>query len=87
MNEELLQWEQTARIKDRKTDVFKFWWERPETPVLKEVAMAALSFPVTQVSVERLFSELKFILSDQRASLSEKSVSDIMFVRMNKQFS
>ena len=87
ITEELLQWEQMARVKDRSTDVFKFWRDRPVMPVLKEVAMAALSFPVTQVSVESLFSELKFILNDQRASLSDQSVPEIMFVRMNKQFS
>ena len=38
---------------------------------------------IAQVSVERLFSGLKFILDDLRARLSGKSVEDIMFLRVN----
>ena len=89
MNEfktELLKFENSARLMDRKTDVFKWWTERQGTTLLKEVAYILLSFPVTQVSVERLFSGLRFIMNDLRGCLADSTVKNIMLLRMNKSF-
>ena len=49
----------------------------------KKENILAPSVPATQVSVERLFSRLKFILSSQRAQMSESLLKDIMLVRSN----
>ena len=43
------------------------------------------SIPVTQVSVERLFSSMKFILSDHRASMKQDLLDAILFLRANGQ--
>lgn len=41
---------------------------------------------MTQVSVERLFSAMKFILSDLRTNLNHDILDDILIVRTNKAF-
>lgn len=38
---------------------------------------------MTQVSVERLFSAMKFIYSDLRGNLSPELVQDILIIRCN----
>ena len=43
------------------------------------------AMPVTQVSVERLFSSMKFILSDHRASMKQDLLDTILFLRANVQ--
>ena len=43
------------------------------------------AMPVTQVSVERLFSSMKFILSDHRASMKQELLDAILFLRANVQ--
>ena len=43
------------------------------------------AMPVTQVSVERLFSSMKFILSDHRASMKQDLLDAILFLRANVQ--
>ena len=59
-------------------DVFRFW-KGHDSAALKDLAQVALGVSVTlKVSVERLFSGVKFILSDQRANLSKESVDAIM---------
>ena len=59
-----------------------FWHRRKnDYPMLYEVYMLISSVPGTQVSVERLFSHLKFILSDQRSALAGTILDAILFVR------
>lgn len=41
---------------------------------------------ILQVTVERLFSNLKFILSDQRAKISKEILEDVLLVRSYHQF-
>lgn len=69
---------------DRKTNVLQ-WWETKQKiyPQLYVMAQIVLSLPVTQVSVERLFSGLKFILSDLRYSMKSPILNDLMIVRTN----
>ena len=43
------------------------------------------AMPVTQVSVKRLFSSMKFILSDHRASMKQDLLDVILFLRANGQ--
>lgn len=50
---------------------------------VKEVARVVTALPPTQVSVERLFSALKLIKTDLRASLKEDAIDAILFLRTN----
>lgn len=51
---------------------------------LAQVANTVLAAPSTQVSVERLFSSLKFILNPLRSNLTQRLIRDIMLLRQNK---
>ena len=78
--------EQTKRI-DQKCSILNYWNDnRCLNPQLFELAEALMAVPSTQVSVERTFSQLKFVLSDQRCSMTSNILEDIMLIRCNKQF-
>ena len=51
---------------------------------LQEVAHLMLVMPVTQVSVERLFSALKIYKSDLRNTLKADILSDMLLIKANK---
>lgn len=42
-----------------------------------------LAVPGTQVSVERLFSQLTFILNDRRERITEENLNNVLLVRTN----
>lgn len=48
---------------------------------IRDVALVAAAMPPTQVSVERLFSALKLVKSDIRASMKEELANAILFLR------
>ena len=50
---------------------------------LQKTAKILSAMPVTQVSVERLFSSIKFILSDQRSSTKQDLLKAILLLRAN----
>ncbi|KAE8741983.1 hypothetical protein FOCC_FOCC012462 [Frankliniella occidentalis] len=67
-----------------KANIHKFWEEKTLIwPELYEVAMIVLAIPATQVSVERLFSSLRFILRPQRFKMAGKRLDDIVFLHAN----
>ncbi|CAH1732242.1 unnamed protein product [Aphis gossypii] len=69
-----------------KADVINYWKENKiAKPELFELAQILMAVPATQVSVERSFSGLKFILSDLRSSLSSDILEDILIIRGNNQ--
>jgi len=69
---------------DQKENIVEYWYgRRVSHPILYALSKVVLAVPATQVSVERLFSGLKFILSLQRSQLSEDLLNDIMFLRAN----
>lgn len=76
------------RVKHSKCkNVLAYWSsQKLQMPLLHLLSENALSVPATQVSVERLFSVLKLVLSDQRSNLSEEMCNDIMFIRCNDIF-
>lgn len=49
--------------------------------IIKKLALVVTAMPPTQVSVERLFSALKLIKSDVRASMKEDLIESILFLR------
>jgi hypothetical protein len=70
-----------------KTDIFVFWkMKNCEYPKLSQVAEVILTAPVTQVSVERLFAHLNFVLNKHRSTLSKDILEDIMLLRCNQKF-
>ena len=55
-------------------------------PKLKIVSENILSIPSTEVSVERTFSVMKFILNDQRMSIKDNLLEELLMVIINKDF-
>jgi hypothetical protein len=53
-------------------------------PILKEVACTVSCLPISQASVERLFSALKYVLSDNKNSYANEMLDAILFLRTNK---
>ena len=51
--------------------------------LLQTTAKILSAMPVTQVSVERLFSSMKFILSDQRSSTKQDLLEALLLLRVN----
>jgi hypothetical protein len=71
----------------RQMDIFKYWEtlsEDNEFRPLYHLATTCIALPVTQVSVERCFSTLKFILNDLRYNIEDKILEDILLVNLNK---
>ncbi|CAH2986986.1 unnamed protein product [Chilo suppressalis] len=65
-------------------NILEFWKNRKITNhQLYLLSQITLATPPTQVSVERLFSSLKFVLNNLRMSLKDSSVEDILVVRNN----
>lgn len=54
-------------------------------PELYELAQVILAVPPKQVSVERLFSGLKFILSPHRSKMNSDVIDNILLIRLNMQ--
>ncbi|XP_018406377.1 PREDICTED: zinc finger BED domain-containing protein 4-like, partial [Cyphomyrmex costatus] len=71
----------------RNTNILEFWQEKSTIdPELYKLARVTLAVPATQVSVERLFSGLKFILSPLRTNVNEEILEDQLLVRANRIF-
>lgn len=67
---------------DRNEDIFR-WWQCHPHQDLKRLAEVALALPVSQVSVERTFSGLRYIPDELRLGLKEDIIESIMFLRCN----
>ncbi|KAK3922771.1 LOW QUALITY PROTEIN: Zinc finger BED domain-containing protein 4, partial [Frankliniella fusca] len=75
---------ETPRIKDRKTSIPKWWEERKiKYPELYEVAKVVHAIPATQVSVERLFSALSFVMHYLRSNLTGQMIEDLVLILNN----
>lgn len=65
-------------------NVLEYWHnKRFSNPILHKLAMVVHAVPATQVSVERCFSILKFILNDYRASMRPDTLENLMLLRLN----
>jgi hAT family C-terminal dimerisation region len=85
---ELAKYESTKfSLNETKNEVLKWWKSQAaEFPVLSSIACDLLCVPVAEVSVERLFSHLKLIMTKHRSTLKGKLLDDILFLRMNQHF-
>lgn len=69
------------------SNILLFWDSNKNSCLeLSMVAKVILSIPMTQVSVERNFSALKFILEDKRSNLTKKNLDNILMVKLNNYF-
>lgn len=69
-----------------KFDIFKYIISTyKDDPVMVETMLAITAVPSNQVSVERIFSGMKYALSDARANLSGSLLNDILTCRYNAQ--
>lgn len=65
-------------------NVLQYWAEkRIRFPILASLAEVLFGVPGTQVSVERLFSSLTFILNPLRSKLTGDILDDILIIRNN----
>lgn len=73
---------------DRKlhtTKIFPYWNSiKSVYPDLYEVAKIVLAVPPTEVSVERNFSHLDFILNKRRNNLTDETLETILLLRLNR---
>jgi K+/H+ antiporter YhaU regulatory subunit KhtT len=62
------------------------WWtfQNSSFPILSKIALTVITAPLTEVSVERLFSHLKIILNKYRSRLNGSLIEDILFLRLNE---
>ncbi|XP_049302982.1 uncharacterized protein LOC115065771 [Bactrocera dorsalis] len=66
------------------TNVLNFWKERKSSdPELYALSKIVFAIPPTQVTIERAFSSLKLVLSDNRNRLSHHTLENILLVRLN----
>lgn len=71
-----------------KSSILEYWQQKKMTdPYLYNLAKVVLATPPTSVSVERLFSSLKFVLNNLRMSLNDLIIDDVLVVRNNHLFS
>ena len=72
---------------DKTSNVLMYWEsQKAKKPELFLLSQIVLALPVTQVSVERAYSGLKFILSDLRYNLSADILESILIKRANSFF-
>ncbi|XP_050065167.1 zinc finger BED domain-containing protein 4-like [Aphis gossypii] len=70
-----------------KVNILQFWKTmEASNPELSQLAKVVFSVPATQVSVERLFSGLKFLLSPYRSNISSKNLENQLLIRTNRLF-
>jgi len=76
---------ETAGTFPVKGSIVDYWENMKANNIeLYKVAKIIYSIPVTQCSVERLFSELKYILNPLRSSLESEVLDDILIIRANR---
>lgn len=77
---------QTVRMSS-KANILDYWEEQKFLkPVLYSLAIIVHAVPMTQVSVERLFSSLKFVYSDLRPNLASDLLEETLLIRNNGLF-
>ena len=63
--------------------VLDFWSSQTHSQLF-DLANAILAIPGTQVSVERLFSQLKFVVNHLRLRLKDEQIKNVMLIRGNR---
>lgn len=63
------------------TNIFEFWQNKNQ--LIEKIAKIVLAVPASQVSVERVFSILKWILSEKRNRIEESLLEEILLIISN----
>lgn len=74
------------RASEANQNYLTYWNSQDHLPELKFIAPVLITVPVTEVSVERLFSHLNFILSKRRSHLRGELLDAILKLRTNPVF-
>lgn len=70
--------------KAKDSEVRQFWIEKKvQWPRCYELWVALQAVPVSEASVERLFSALHYIVNEYRNRLNEDTINNILLVRCN----
>lgn len=73
-----------SKREDRSRHAMDFWSEnKNKYPHIFELACIIFAAAPTEVSVERCFSALAFILNKYRSCLSDENINLILFIRLN----
>ena len=68
-------------------DFLDFWClNNNKFPKLSIIAKNIFAMPSTEVSVERAFSIMKYILSDQRMSIADDLLEKLLMVIINRDY-
>lgn len=68
-------------------DVLEYWYnKRFSCPVLYKLACIVHAVPASQVSVERCFSTLKYILNNYRTRMGDDVLEKLMLIMLNSKF-
>lgn len=68
-------------------NILEYWnLNKNSKPELYQLSQILMAVPATQVSVERLFSNLAFIYNPLRSRLSENVLETIILIRSNHNF-
>lgn len=87
LESELLKFDLIPRLR-ADADIRAFWLkQKVNFPVLSNIALHLISVPLTEVSVEQLFSFVNFTMGDHRFNLKGDILNDIIFIGMNHRFS
>jgi len=80
----LEQYYRWTKMLKSKSNVLEFWDDRKKShPELYALSCVVLAVPATQVSVERLFSGLNFLLIPLRMAMASSLVNDFLVIRNN----
>jgi hypothetical protein len=86
LEKEISSYEKTAAPPTR-ICAMKWWQEKADIyPILSQIALDIISAPVTEVTVERLFSHLKIVMTRHRSMLKGDLIDDLLFLRVNRIF-
>lgn len=79
---------ETIDVIPRDSNILKYWETERNGRFhdLAELAEIVFSLPPTQVTVERCFSTLRFILHELRTRLSDEHLENVLLVKTNTKF-
>lgn len=83
---EIQRFYKTTKFQPADTNILEFWKKKhdeAEYPNLFEVVKILLGASPTEVEVERLFSNISYILSPYRSRMSNKVLQAVILVRCN----
>lgn len=70
---------QSLRLLEPPEDVLEFWKKyNNELPALSKIARKYLSIPHSNALVEKSFSEMNFLINDQRTNLDRKTINELI---------